>query len=267
MKKSKLKKQIKEMNSKVTEWISQMRDTYEIEIRVNELNDNYKLDYRNLFDTISELKRNNSETKTIAKHLQNAESEIELLKAQSCNCHTNTQKENKNATETAESAKSGHSEVIISNEMFEEEVEKIVSKLNSKSITQILLRYTSSDNRFDYIEALIRSLKVKNSVTYIDIFSLIKSKLKSKGEHYNKISDRYANFKDALARNKAEQPELYANWTVVDKINSYKDKHIQWLIDTDGTKQTKEDIEEAYIDVICYCIMANIYLKFNGEVK
>lgn len=153
-------------------------------------------------------------------------------------------------------------ETIITNEMFNEELERFLSEeKNAYPID----KYTSTDNSIKYIGSLIYGLYTVTGIP--DIPNLIRSKLKSKGEHYNKESDRYANIKDALKRNKEEQPHLFANWTVVDKINSYKDKHVQWLIDTKGTVQTNDDLQEAYIDVICYCIMCYIYLKFNGESK
>lgn len=177
--------------------------------------------------------------------------------------HTNTQKTDKNATEGKEEGKKQHSETIVTNEMFNEELKRFLSE--GKPFRHIQ-KYTSMDNSLQYIGALIYDLYAVTEIPDVeDIMGIIRSKLKSKGEHYNKIHDRYANFKDALARNKEEQPHLFANWTVVDKINSYKDKHVQWLIDTRGTKQTKTDLQEAYIDVICYCIMCYIYLKFNGE--
>lgn len=153
-------------------------------------------------------------------------------------------------------------ETIVTNEMFNKELERFLSNY---PIYYAALKFTSTENSYNYIGALINDAIRVASITSIQ--DIIRSKLKSKGEHYNKESDRYANIKDALKRNKEEEPHLFANWTVVDKINSYKDKHVQWLIDTKGTEQSKNDLQEAYIDVIRYCIMCYIYLKFNGEVK
>lgn len=177
--------------------------------------------------------------------------------------HTNTQKTDKNATEGKQEGKKEYSEVIVTNGMFNEELERF---LREETTFYPIQKYTSTDNSTEYITSLVYDFHCKTQPED-NIYELIKSKLKSKGEHYNKESDRYANIKDALKRNKEEQPHLFANWTVVDKINSYKDKHVQWLIDTRGTEQTKTDLQEAYIDVICYCIMCYIYLKFNGEVR
>lgn len=153
-------------------------------------------------------------------------------------------------------------ETIVTSEMFNEELERF---LRLEKVITPYIKYTSTKNTPEYIASLIYALGER--INCPQAINLIRSKLKSKGEHYNKETDRYANIKDALKRNKEEQPHLFANWTVVDKINSYKDKHVQWLIDTRGTKQTKTDLQEAYIDVICYCIMCYIYLKFNGEVS
>lgn len=158
-----------------------------------------------------------------------------------------------------ETAKKEYSEIIITNEMFNEEVEKFLNKDGYVSPTS---KYTSINNSATFISTMIYDLHRERNLT--NIKTIISLKLKSKGEHYNKAADRYANIKDALARNKEEQPEKFANWSVVDKINSYKDKHIQWLIDTKGTEQTKGDLQEAYIDVICYCIMANIWEKYDN---
>lgn len=172
---------------------------------------------------------------------------------------TNTQKEDKNTVEVKQMAKKEYPKTIITNEMFEEEVNIF---LNEEGYVLPVAKYTSTDNSSRFISTMIYELYISTKHTATN--DIIKSKLKSKGKHYNKAADRYANIKDALARNKKEQPELYANWTVVDKINSYKDKHIQWLIDTNGTEQLRDDLQEAYIDVICYCIMAYIWEKFNG---
>jgi hypothetical protein len=241
MNKSILKKQIKQMNSKVTEWISQMRDTYEIEIRVNELNDNYKLDYRNLFDTISELKRNNSETKTIAKHLQNAESEIELLKAQSCNCHTNTQKENKNATTPKESGKKEYSETIVTNAMFNEQTSQILLDIRNSQLQ--LIAYQALDTilatglHYTHVQALITSILIK------------------KGNEYSQETDRYSNF-------------IEDDITIPQAIKNYQQKHIRWLLDyQDGKIQANILlILEHCIDIINYSILLKVWEKYNANI-
>ena len=204
---------------------------------------------------ILELIPTRAELQTIAKHVQN-------LEAEKCSCHTNTQKTDKNATEGKQEGKKEYFETIVTNEMFNEELERF---FRLEKVLTPYIKYTSTKNTPEYIASLIYALDER--INCPQAINLIRSKLKSKGEHYNKESDRYANIKDALKRNKEEEPHLFANWTVVDKINSYKDKHIQWLIDTRGTEQTKTDLQEAYIDVICYCIMCYIYLKFNPEVK
>ncbi len=180
--------------------------------------------------------------RTIAKHVQNAESEIELLKAQNCNCHTNTQKENKNATTPKESGKKEYLETIVTNEMFNEELEKRLSESFIQDHPAFLLLNKDLDSN--------------------TIEDLIRAKLKSKGEHYSPNGDRYSNFK-RLNNSTAKQK------TVKERIENFMEKHEIWIEDYQAgdVNGTLLDLIESCIDVLDYYLLLNIYLKFNPVLK
>ena len=191
---------------------------------------------------IDELKRNNSDVKTIAKHLINLEKEIELLKAQNCNCYTNTQKPNSNASTGQESGKKEYSETIVTNEMFNEELEKLLSNGFIQDHPAFILLNKDLDSEI--------------------IESLIRAKLKSKGEHYSPNGDRYSNFKrlNGVSFKKKSVPE---------RIENFMEKHEIWIEDWQAgdVQGTLLDLIESGIDVLDYYLLLKIYLKFNPEAK
>ena len=186
---------------------------------------------------ILELIPTRAELQTIAKHVQN-------LEAEKCSCHTNTQKTDKNATEGKQEGKKEYSEVIVTNEMLNEELEKRLSE-----------SFIQDHPAFMLLNGFIPSNTIED---------LIRAKLKSKGEHYSPNGDRYSNFK-RLNNSTAS----FKQKTVKERIENFMEKHEIWIEDYQAgdVNGTLLDLIESCIDVLCYYLLLEIYLKFNGEVR
>ena len=181
-----------------------------------------------------------SDVQTIAKHVQNLEAE----KEKNCSCHTNTQKTDKNAIESKQEGEKEYSETIVTNEMFNEELEKRLSESFIQDHPAFLLLNKDLDSN--------------------TIDDLIRAKLKSKGEHYSPNGDRYSNFK-RLNNSTAKTIKK----TVKERIENFMEKHEIWIEDYQAgdVSGTLLDLIESCIDVLNYYLLLDIYLKFNGEVK
>lgn len=156
--------------------------------------------------------------------------------------HTNTQKTDKNATEGKQEGKKEHSETIVTNEMFNEELEK---RLNESFI--------QDHPAFMLLNGFIPSNTIED---------LIRAKLKSKGEHYSPNGDRYSNFK-RLNNSTAS----FKQKTVKERIENFMEKHEIWIEDYEAgdVNGTLLDLIESCIDVLCYYLLLDIHLKFNPE--
>jgi len=132
MKKSKLKKQIKEMQKHARLSMMERADIDQI----NKL----------LFDGL--------------------QIQIDELKAQPCTCHANTQKPNPNATTATETAKN----TIVTNAMFNEQTSQILLDIRNSQLQ--LIAYQALDTilatglQYTHIQSLITSILIKKGNEY-----------------------------------------------------------------------------------------------------